>query len=69
MMKSTLQNLFKTYRPILPIIAHKNVRMRGQAFVSFANVDMANKARKEVNEFPLYGKAMVSLWIYKEGDM
>ena len=55
----TLASLFKPYRPILPITAHRNVRMRGQAFVSFASVDNANDARKEVNEFPLYGKAMV----------
>lgn len=60
-MKHTLQNLFKTYRPVLPITAHRNIRMRGQAFVSFPDVEMANRARKEVNEFPLYGKAMVSL--------
>jgi RNA recognition motif-containing protein len=59
-MKHTLQNLFKTYRPVLPIVAHRNVRMRGQAFVSFPDREMANRARKEVNEFPLYGKAMVS---------
>lgn len=59
-MKHTLQNLFKTYRPVLPIVAHRNVRMRGQAFVSFPDRELANRARKEVNEFPLYGKAMVS---------
>ncbi len=33
--------------------------MRGQAFITFPDVDTANKARKEVNEFPLYGKGMV----------
>lgn len=33
--------------------------MRGQAFVSFTDIESANRARKEVNEFPLYGKAMV----------
>ena len=42
--------------------------MRGQAFVSFADVENAKKARKEVNEFPLYGKPMVGvngpLWLY-----
>jgi RNA recognition motif-containing protein len=58
-MTETLASLFKPYRPILPITAHRNVRMRGQAFVSFASVENANDARKEVNEFPLYGKAMV----------
>lgn len=55
----TLTSLFKTYRPLLPITAHHNVRMRGQAFITFPDVDTANKARKEVNEFPLYGKGMV----------
>lgn len=33
--------------------------MRGQAFVSFPDAKTADKALKEVNEFPLYGKAMV----------
>jgi RNA recognition motif-containing protein len=60
-MKETLASLFKPYRPILPITAHSNVRMRGQAFVSFTDRDNANAARREVNEFPLYGKAMVGV--------
>jgi U2 small nuclear ribonucleoprotein B'' len=40
------------------VVAHHNVRMRGQAFVSFLNVDSARKAMKEVQKFPLYGKPM-----------
>lgn len=56
----TLASLFKPYRPILPITAHRNVRMRGQAFISFGDKEEANRARREVNEFPLYGKPMVS---------
>lgn len=59
-MKQTLLNLFKPYRPVVDVTAHKNVRMRGQAFMSFPNIEMANKARKEVAEFPLYGKPVVS---------
>ena len=62
-MKETLASLFKPYRPILPITAHRNVRMRGQAFVTFSDRENANAARREVNEFPLYGKAMVGRWI------
>jgi RNA recognition motif-containing protein len=58
-MTETLASLFKPYKPILPITAHRNVRMRGQAFITFSDVEHANKARKEVNEFPLYGKPMV----------
>jgi len=61
-MKETLASLFKPYRPLLPITAHRNVRMRGQAFVTFSDRENANAARREVNEFPLYGKAMVGCW-------
>jgi U2 small nuclear ribonucleoprotein B'' len=59
-MKQTLLNLFKPYRPVKEIIAHENTRMRGQAFITFPDVEIANKARREVGEFPLYGKPIVS---------
>jgi len=59
-MKQTLLNLFKPYRPVKEITAHENTRMRGQAFVTFPDVEIANKARREVGEFPLYGKPIVS---------
>ncbi|ODN93572.1 RNA binding protein [Cryptococcus wingfieldii CBS 7118] len=55
-MKETLSNLFKPYRPLGPVTAHRNVRMRGQAFVSFPDKETANQARRDVHEFPLYGK-------------
>lgn len=41
------------------MVAHNNLRMRGQAFVSFASADVAQKALKEVRGFPLYSKPMV----------
>lgn len=66
-MKQTLLNLFKPYKPVPDVTAHKNVRMRGQAFVTFPDVEMANKARKEVGQFPLYGKPMVRDQIQESG--
>ncbi|KAJ9125507.1 hypothetical protein QFC22_000468 [Naganishia vaughanmartiniae] len=57
-LKQTLLNLFKPYGVISPVIAHDNLRMRGQAFVSFPDKETADKARKEVAGFPLYGKPM-----------
>ncbi|CED84554.1 rna-binding domain-containing protein [Phaffia rhodozyma] len=57
-MKQCLGYLFKMYAPVLDIVAHTNVRMRGQAFVSFENKEIAAKALKEVKGFPLYGKPM-----------
>lgn len=59
-MKETLASLFKPYHPLGPIVAHRNVRMRGQAFVSFRDKATAALAQKDVNEFPLYGKPIVS---------
>ncbi|KAJ9098092.1 hypothetical protein QFC20_006040 [Naganishia adeliensis] len=57
-LKETLLNLFKSYQVIPPVIAHGNLRMRGQAFVSFPDKETADKARREVAGFPLYGKPM-----------
>ncbi|KIP03204.1 hypothetical protein PHLGIDRAFT_111164 [Phlebiopsis gigantea 11061_1 CR5-6] len=57
-MKASLRGLFKSYGEVLDVVAHANLRMRGQAFVSFASVDAAQKALKEVRGFPLYSKPM-----------
>jgi len=47
------------YGEVLDVVAHNNLRMRGQAFVSFASADVAKNAMKEVQRFPLYAKPMV----------
>lgn len=58
-MKQSLEALFSNYGPVLSVVAHGNLRMRGQAFVSFQDVSTSSKALQEVNGFPLYGKSMV----------
>lgn len=58
-MKQTLRNLFKQYGKVLGVVAHKSIRMRGQAFVTLDDRELAAKAVKEVKGFPLYGKPMV----------
>lgn len=62
-LKETLHNLFKPYRPLPTLTAHRNIRMRGQAFISFQTKEQAEKARKDVMGFPLYGKPMVSEYL------
>lgn len=57
-MKQTLKALFGHYGEVLDVVAHKNLRMRGQAFVSFPSAEMAKKAQREVNRFPLYSKPL-----------
>ena len=59
MLKASLRGLFKSYGEVLDVVAHNNLRMRGQAFVSFESPDAAAKALKEVRGFPLYSKPMV----------
>ncbi|KAJ4470852.1 hypothetical protein J3R30DRAFT_1130884 [Lentinula aciculospora] len=56
--KASLRGLFKAYGEVLNVVAHSNLRMRGQAFVSFADAEVAQKAMKEVKGFPLYSKPM-----------
>ncbi|KAI6015622.1 hypothetical protein EDC04DRAFT_574098 [Pisolithus marmoratus] len=57
-LKASLRGLFKSYGEVLDVVAHGNLRMRGQAFVSFASPETAAKALKEVRGFPLYSKPM-----------
>ncbi|KAI0066591.1 RNA binding protein [Artomyces pyxidatus] len=57
-LKASLRGLFKSYGEVLDVVAHSNLRMRGQAFVSFESADIAKKALKEVKGFPLYSKPM-----------
>ncbi|KAI0814833.1 hypothetical protein BC629DRAFT_1279893 [Irpex lacteus] len=57
-LKASLRGLFKAYGEVLDVVAHSNLRMRGQAFVSFESADVAKKALKEVRGFPLYSKPM-----------
>lgn len=58
-LKTSLRSLFKSYGEVLDVVAHGNLRMRGQAFVSFASPEIAAKAMGEVRGFPLYSKPMV----------
>ncbi|KAK0537574.1 hypothetical protein OC834_000720 [Tilletia horrida] len=57
-LKETLTNLFSLYGEVLSVTAHANLRMRGQAFVALDSKKAANKAVKEVQGFPLYGRPM-----------
>ncbi|GBE77310.1 RNA-binding domain-containing protein [Sparassis latifolia] len=57
-LKASLKGLFKSYGEVLDVVAHGNLRMRGQAFVSFESPEIAKRALKEVRGFPLYSKPM-----------
>jgi RNA recognition motif-containing protein len=58
-LKKSLRTIFGQYGDILDIVAHSNIRMRGQAFVIFEDTEASTKAMAEVQGFPLYGKPLV----------
>lgn len=54
--KSKLTEIFDKYGPIQSITAHKNIRMRGQAFVSLESEEKSQQAIKELNGTQLFEK-------------
>ncbi|GAA5880628.1 hypothetical protein JCM16303_004288 [Sporobolomyces ruberrimus] len=67
-MKQSLKVLFKEYGSVLGVTAHRNLRMRGQAFVTLDTKEAAAKAVKEVQQFPLYGKPMQLAFARTQSD-
>ncbi|KAG0308560.1 hypothetical protein BGZ97_013349 [Linnemannia gamsii] len=68
-LKKSLKALFGQYGQVLEIVAHSNIRMRGQAFVVFEDQESASKALAEVQSFPLYGKPMVIQFSKSKSDV
>ena len=58
LMETTLRTLFSSYGKIIDVKLKRNLRHRGQAFVSFETVEHATKAMNEVNGFPLFDRPM-----------
>ncbi|KAF9182153.1 hypothetical protein BGZ51_004902 [Haplosporangium sp. Z 767] len=68
-LKKSLKAIFGQYGEVLDIVAHSNIRMRGQAFVIFEDKDIAAKAMSEVQGFPLYGKPMMIQFAKTKSDI
>ncbi|KAJ3190417.1 hypothetical protein HDU85_000713 [Gaertneriomyces sp. JEL0708] len=58
-LETALKAIFAQYGDVLSIRMKRNIKQRGQAFVTFAEVESATKALKEVQGFPLSMKPMV----------
>ncbi|QKX58537.1 uncharacterized protein TRUGW13939_05661 [Talaromyces rugulosus] len=58
-LKDALSEIFSEYGEVLEIVAKRNLRAKGQAFIVFDNVESAQRAIEEVNGFDLLGKPMV----------
>ena len=59
-LKKSLYAIFSQFGHILEIVALKNLKMRGQAFVVFKDISSATNALRSMQGFPFYEKPMVS---------
>jgi len=57
-LKKSLYAVFSQFGPILDIIALKTLKMRGQAFVVFKEIQSASNALRSMQGFPFYDKPM-----------
>ena len=57
-MNKALESLFSTVGKVLDIKAKRNIPHRGQAFISFATQESADKVMKELQGYDLFGKKL-----------
>ncbi len=58
-MKEALHEIFSEYGNVVDLVAKKNLKAKGQAFVVFDSVEAAERAITEVQGFELFEKPMV----------
>jgi len=57
-LKKSLYAIFSQFGPILDIVALKTLRLRGQAWVIFKEINSATNALRSMQGFPFYDKPM-----------
>lgn len=66
-LKRELSTLFAKYGS-KEVIAHKNIRMRGQAFIVFDGIADAEKAMRDLQGYPLEDKPMLLQYAKSKSD-
>jgi len=67
-LKKSLYAIFSQFGEILEIVAAKNLRARGQAFVVFKDINSASNALRSMQGFPFYEKPMRINYAKKKSD-
>lgn len=67
-LKKSLYAVFSQFGDIVDIIASKNLKMRGQAFVAFKAHKSASEALRSMQGFPFYEKPMRIQYAKTESD-
>jgi len=67
-LKKSLYACFTQFGPILDVIAHKNLKMKGQAFIVFRDISAATQAVRQMQGFPFYEKPMQITYAKTKSD-
>lgn len=68
-LKKSLYAIFSQFGQILDIVAIKNLKMKGQAFVIFKEIASASNALRSMQGFPFYDKSMKIQYAKTESDV
>ncbi|XP_013390025.1 U2 small nuclear ribonucleoprotein B'' [Lingula anatina] len=68
-LKKSLYAIFSQFGQILDIVALKTLKMRGQAFVIFKDINSATNALRSMQGFPFYDKPMRIQYSKKDSDV
>jgi len=68
LLRKTLYNLFVTYGRVLGIIAIKGVKMRGQAFIVFDDIQNSTVALRSLQGVSFFGKPMRIAYAKRDSD-
>ncbi|OQR70460.1 U2 small nuclear ribonucleoprotein B''-like [Tropilaelaps mercedesae] len=68
-LKKSLYAIFSQFGPIIDIIALKTLKMRGQAFVAFKEINAASDALRSMQGFPFFDKPMRIQYAKTDSDV
>jgi U2 small nuclear ribonucleoprotein B'' len=59
-MKKCLYGLFNQFGKVIDVVSLKTESLRGQAWIVYEDVTSATNALRAMQDFPFFGKEMVS---------
>ncbi len=68
-MKKALYELFSPFGPILDIVASKGIRLRGQAWIVYRDLDAASAAKRALHDSLFFDKAVQIQFAKSKSDV
>jgi len=68
-LRKSLYGLFGQFGQVLEVVAMKTMKMRGQAFIVFKDINSATQAHGSLKDFPFYGKPVKIQYAKNDSDI